>query len=234
MGSFFYRLSIMMSRGFRDASGAGREGGKTMTQNETNPTKRQIQHEAILATASGGMAIALGTMLSIFTVIRMPQGGSLTVGSMLPIILCALAFGPAWGLGIAAVYGVLQFVVAPYVVHWASFLLDYPVAFGLLGLAGFFAGSRRVRLAEPNILRRIGQISLPRLLLAVFVAMAGRLAAHVGSGVIFFASYASVGQNIWLYSIGYNGSFMLPELVITTVLLLPLAIFLRRPAGQAG
>ena len=182
--------------------------------------------EAILATATGGMAIALGTLLSVFTVIKMPQGGSLTIGSMLPVIFCALAFGTGWGFGIAAVYGVLQFIIAPYIAHWASIVLDYPVAFGLLGLAGLFAAPRDSRREERNILRRVGALPAWRIVLAVVVAMLGRLIAHVLSGVVFFASYAE-GKNVWLYSLGYNGTYMVPEMVVTSMLLLPLALVFR-------
>lgn len=208
-------------------------------ENKTRLTLQQSARELVLATASGGMAIALGTLLSIFTVIKMPQGGSLTIGSMLPLIFCALAFGPVWGVGTAIVYGVLQFIIAPYAAHWASIFLDYPIAFGMLGLSGFFAAPYARRLEESNILRRIGLLSLPRIVLAVVVAMGGRLFAHVLSGVIFFAYYAPEGQNVWLYSLGYNGTYMVPEMVITSLLLLPLAYVLKprghdRPAGRSG
>ena len=53
--------------------------------------------------------------------------------------------------------------------------------------------------------------------------MLGRLIAHVLSGVVFFASYAE-GKNVWLYSLGYNGTYMVPEMVVTSILLLPLAL----------
>ncbi len=200
-----------------------------MTKKRMQKSQPQQIREVILATASGGMAIALGTMLSVFAVIKMPQGGSLTIASMLPVILCALAFGPAWGIGTAVVYGALQFVVGPYAAHWASIFLDYPIAFGLLGLAGFLAPPAEERRAETNILRRIGLLAWPRIVLAVFLGMTGRLLAHIFSGAIFFASYTPAGQNAWIYSLGYNATYMVPEMVITSLLLLPLA-FLFRPA----
>ncbi len=187
---------------------------------------QQKMREAILATACGGMSIALSTVLSLFTLIHMPQGGSLTPASMLPIIFCALAFGPSWGMSIGAVYGVLQYIINPLASNWASFILDYPVAFGMLGLAGFFAAARMTRVNEKNILRRIGLISLPRILMAVFLAMAGRTVCHVLSGVVFYAEYAG-DQNPWIYSLLYNGTYMLPEMAITCILLLPLASVFR-------
>ena len=203
-------------------------------ENTQNPKQTQQKtRELVLATASGGMAIALGTLLSIFTVIRMPQGGSLTIGSMLPIIFCALAFGPVWGFGIAIVYGALQFIIAPYAAHWASIFLDYPIAFRLLGLAGLFAAPAQQRRSERHVLRRISLMPLYRIPLAVTVAMLGRLLAHVLSGVIFFASYTPEGQNVWLYSLGYNATYMIPEILITCVLLLPL-VYLFKPRQMKG
>jgi thiamine transporter len=190
-------------------------------------------HETILATAAGGMAIALSTVLSMIKLFAMPQGGSVTAASMLPIFVgtplakVALAFGPAWGMGIGAVYGVLQFVIEPYSAHWASIILDYPLAFGLLGLAGFFARPRAERLAEHQILRRVAVISGSRIFLGVVVGLLGRTVSHVISGVIFYASYAG-GQNPLIYSLIYNLSYMVPEAVITLVILIPLAAVFRR------
>ncbi len=194
---------------------------------ETTVTKmnQQVLRETILATACGGMAIALSTILSMFTVYRMPQGGSITPASMLPIVFCALAFGPAWGIGIGLVHGLLQFVLAPFAAHWASVALDYPVAFGLLGLAGFLAADKDLRMTQRNVLRRLSMISMPRLITAIWIAMLGRTASHLLSGVIFYRSYAiESGMNPWIYSIVYNGTYMLPEAIITTGLMLPLAV----------
>ena len=190
------------------------------------PTSQQKMRETILATATGGMAIALSTILSMITLVQMPQGGSLTPASMLPLIFCALAFGPGWGLGICTAYGLLQFVINPFAAHWASIILDYPLAFGLLGLAGLLAAPRAVRLAEKNILRRVGLVKLPRIAVAILIGMAGRLVSHVLSGVIFYAEYAG-DQNPWLYSLIYNGTYMLPEAILTCLILIPVAAVFR-------
>ena len=88
-----------------------------MTQ--SNPVALRQTRETILATACGGMAIALSTILSMFTIYRMPQGGTITPASMLPIIFCALAFGP---LGIVSPCTcMLQFIIAPFAAHWHLF-----------------------------------------------------------------------------------------------------------------
>jgi thiamine transporter len=204
-----------------------------MTQ--SNPVALKQTRETILATACGGMAIALSTILSMFTIYRMPQGGTITPASMLPIIFCALAFGPAWGIGIGLVHGMLQFIVAPFAAHWASVFLDYPLAFGLLGLAGFFAAKKQIRTSERNILMRMGMISIPRFIIAIWIGMAGRTVSHLLSGVIFYYSYAEeAGMNPWVYSILYNGTYMLPEAIITTILLLPLVIIFRSLRKRNG
>ncbi|MGI6299251.1 MAG: energy-coupled thiamine transporter ThiT [Saccharofermentanales bacterium] len=201
-----------------------------MANSPQAPGATAKSRETILATATGGMAIALASVLSLIKLFDMPQGGSVTVASMLPILFCALTFGPVWGLGIAAVYGVLQFVISPYAAHWASIFLDYPLAFGLLGLAGFFAAPASRRLDERNVLRRLSMVKPANIVIGVIVGMLGRTVSHVLSGVIFYASYAEgTGLNPWMYSLVYNGSYMLPEAIITLVVLLPLAFAFRRP-----
>ncbi|MDD2533880.1 MAG: energy-coupled thiamine transporter ThiT [Eubacteriales bacterium] len=199
-----------------------------MTTHTNQQTTTQMR-ESILATAAGGMAIALSSVLSLIRVFEMPQGGSVTAASMLPILFVALALGPAWGMGIGAVYGLLQFIIQPYAAHWASVVLDYPLAFGLLGLAGFMARPIQERMAERNLLHRLSAIRWTNILLAVVVGMAGRTLAHVISGVVFYGSYAAeAGQNPWIYSLTYNLSYMIPEAIITLIVLVPLAVVFRK------
>lgn len=201
-------------------------------QKDVSSSTRQI-HESILATASGGMAIALSTILSFLILLRMPQGGSLTAASMLPIIFCALAFGPVWGIGIGAVHGLLQFIIAPYLAHWASVILDYPLAFAFLGLAGFFAAPAALRREKRNIISRITLVTPAKMIIAVWIAMAGRMLSHLVSGVVFYRSYAiEAGQNPWIYSLIYNGTYMLPEAVLTSIILVGVATVLRRHAAR--
>ena len=196
------------------------------SQNSLNPSTNQMR-ETILATAAGGMAIALSSVLSLVKLFAMPQGGSVTAASMLPILFVALAFGPAWGIGIGAVYGLLQFVIEPYSPHWASIILDYPLAFGLLGLAGFFALPKATRLEERQILRRLGSIRWPMVIGAVVTGMLGRTISLVISGIVFYASYAG-DQNPLIYSLVYNLSYMVPEAIITLIILVPLAAVFRK------
>ena len=146
--------------------------------------------------AEGIVAIALSFVLSFVIVYRMPQGGSITAASLVPMLWFALRRGAKYGILAGAVYGIAQFAQEPFVVHPVQVLLDYPIAFGALGLAGAFQ-------------------KLPPL--GVVVAIAGRFISHLLSGVIFFAQYAPEGQSPWLYSAIYNASYLLPELVVSLV-----------------
>jgi thiamine transporter len=140
------------------------------------------------------MFVALATVLSYIKIFSLPQGGSVTVASMVPILWLALRRGPKVGLFAATVYGLVQFALGPYIFHPAQVLLDYPVAFGLLGIAGFFQ-------KRPFIGAGLG----------IF----GRFFAHFLSGIIFFSSYAPEKMNPVVYSAVYNGGYLLVELVIS-------------------
>ncbi len=82
--------------------------------------------------------VAVSTALSYVKVFSLPQGGSVTAGSMVPIIWLSLRRGPKMGIFAGALYGLVQLVVEPFVYHPMQALLDYPIAFGALGLTGFF------------------------------------------------------------------------------------------------
>jgi len=140
------------------------------------------------------MFVALATVLSYIKIFSLPQGGSVTLVSMVPILLLALRRGPAVGLIGATLYGVVQFTVDPYMFSLAQALLDYPIAFGLLGVAGFFQ---------------------KRPFVGITLGMLGRFVAHFFSGIIFFASFAPEGMNPAVYSAMYNGGYLLVELVIS-------------------
>ncbi|MEM2118783.1 MAG: energy-coupled thiamine transporter ThiT [Candidatus Bathyarchaeia archaeon] len=138
--------------------------------------------------------VALASVLSYIKIYTMPQGGSVTAGSMIPILWLAVRRGPKIGLFAAVVYGLVQLALEPYIYHPAQVLLDYPIAFGALGLAGFFRN-------HPFI--------------GVNVGIAGRFLAHFVSGILFFATYAPEGMHPAVYSAIYNGGYLLAELAIS-------------------
>lgn len=158
--------------------------------------------------AEGGMMIALATVLSYIKVYEAPMGGSVTAGSMIPIILFAIRWGLMPGLAIGSTYGILQFILKPYFYHPIQFILDYPMAFGLLGLAGI-----AYYIKDKNSVK--GYLNV---FLAVFIGILGRMISHVLSGVIFFAEYAG-DKNPWIYSIEYNAYYLVPELIISCIVI---------------
>ncbi len=146
--------------------------------------------------AYAAMVVAMSFILSYIRLFTMPQGGSITPASLLPIMLYVVAFGPARGLVIGFAYGLLQLFQGAYVVHPAQMLIDYPMAFGALALGG--------------IVKSIPMPKIARLPVAILLGYFGRFAMAVLSGVIFFAAYAE--GNVWIYSIGYNAAYLAPDM----------------------
>lgn len=160
--------------------------------------------------------IAFAFVLSNIRLFQLPNGGSVTPGSMVPILLFAIRWTQkkkdgdnlenskniflktiGMSLLVATVEGILQFVLGPkWSMHPVSILFDYVIAFGVLGFAGIFGKKTR------------GVIS--GVILSVFL----RFVCHIISGAVVFYEYAGA-QNPWIYSILYNGSFMSLELLIT-------------------
>ena len=167
--------------------------------------------------ALGAVCMALSNVLSMIKLFDMPQGGSVTPASMLPLMLFAYVYGVGPGMTVGAVYGVMQFIIEPYFFSVPQMLLDYPIAFAMVGLAGLFSKNEN---------RALG------LSLGVVLGSLGRFVAAVLSGVVFFAEYAG-DQNPWVYSIGYNGAYMLPECIICVVLALAVGLRLTQQLSKA-
>ncbi len=149
------------------------------------------------------LAIALAFVLGLLPAFKMPFGGSISL-EMIPLILLALRQGPVVGTVAGVAYGFLDLVIDPFIVHPVQVLLDYPLAFGALGLAGFFPPSVR------------GAI------LGSTVAVFGRFVCHFLSGVVFFSSYAWKGWSPAAYSAVYNAGYLVPSLLIALVVVVAL------------
>lgn len=163
-----------------------------------------------------GVMLALAFVLGRIALFKMPQGGSITAGQMIPLIIFAIRYGAGPGIMVGAVYGILDMLFGGSIYHPVQALLDYPVAYGCLGLVGFFS--------KPFLeTHNIGAV-----IKGTFIGVFGRFICHVLTGVIFFGSYAPEGQNPWIYSILYNGSFLLVEFIITIVILVVLKNFIRK------
>lgn len=169
---------------------------------------------------TSAVMIALGSVLSILAVFQLPNGGSVTIASMVPVLLIALMYDTKWAIFTSITYSLLQMVLRfspPPAQDFLSFvlvvLLDYVIAFGVLGLAGVFY-------------RMMGQkrYAIP---LSGAIVIALRFMCHFLSGILIWRVYAPEGQNPAYYSLVYNGSYLLAELGITIVVLVLLSKFIQ-------
>ena len=182
-------------------------------------------------------AIAISAICAVIPFLNLPFGGGFTIASMLPIILVAYMYGTKWGLLTAFVYSVMQMILGfntvsafflpgdSQMLWWKAvlvILIDYVIAYTVLGLGGIFR--KKFSPTKAIVLGSIFAISL-------------RYIAHIISGAIFFGAWAewfftqdgfySWGQNILnsfsggslalVYSIIYNGTYMIPEIIITAI-----------------
>ena len=152
--------------------------------------------------AFAAVALALATVCSNIKLFRLPMGGSITLFSMLFVTLIGYWYGSAVGLMAAVAYGLLQMIFGAYVISLPQLLLDYPLAFGALGLSGFFSEKKN------------------GLVIGYLVAITGRFLFSVLSGVVFFGMYAPETMSPLVYSVAYNGSIMYGEGILTIILLM--------------
>ena len=147
------------------------------------------------------VCIALAAVTSMIKVFEFPTGGSITLCSMLFAVLPGFFYGPAVGLASGFAYGVLQFILGPYVLNPIQVILDYGFAFTVFGVSGFFSKKKH------------------GLTLGYLAACAGRWFFAFLSGWVFFGSYAWAGWNPAAYSAVYNIIYIGAEAVITLIIL---------------
>ena len=162
-----------------------------------------IKHRNIRALVESSLLVAIGFVLSYITILRLPWGGSVTALSMVPILMIGLRHGIKWGLGGGFVYACLQMLQQFYpppsgtvVAYIAVVMLDYTLAFTVLGLSGLFRKNRY------------------GMLYAAPLCLSLRFLSHFISGIIIWSEYAGE-RSAWIYSLTYNGSYMGIELVTT-------------------
>ena len=155
----------------------------------------------VRALTISALMIALATVLGQIKVFSMPQGGSVTLFSILPIVVCGYLLGTRRGVMAGFCVGLINLIFGPYVIHPVQLLLDYPVAFGALGLSGLTANMKN-GLTKGYILGIIG-----------------RYICAVLSGVIFFGEYAPEGFNAWTWSLWYNLTYLAAEGIITLIVI---------------
>lgn len=140
-----------------------------------------------------GLMLALTVILHTFRLYHMPQGGSVTLGAMVPLLLLAFRYGAVVGYMAGFAYGLINLFQDPYILHPVQVLFDYPLPYMALGLAGYFRD---------------------RVLLGTVVGCCGRFICHFISGSVFFASYAPAGTSPYWYSLVFNATYLAPELLI--------------------
>lgn len=145
-----------------------------------------------------GLMLALTVILHTFRLYHMPQGGSVTLGGMLPLLLIAFRYGPAVGYLSGFSYGLINLIQDPFILHPIQVLFDYPLPYMAIGLAGYFKD---------------------RILLGAIVGICGRFICHFISGSVFFASYAPADMSPYWYSFVFNATYLVPELIICLVIL---------------
>jgi thiamine transporter len=179
-------------------------------------------HWSTVAIAEMAIAVALAAALGLVKLFVMPQGGSVSL-EMLPILFIAVRRGLVPGLTVGVVYGFVQLLLpGAFLVQPVQVLLDYPLAFGALGLAALVpVPTSPVRLVWREIRPSPARVMpfAAGLAGAVMVGVAARFVCHFLSGIIFFSSYAPAGQAVWVYSLTYNLLYLLPEALLTFVLL---------------
>lgn len=154
--------------------------------------------------------LALATILAVLPVIKLPYGGSVTYASMVPIVLVSYRHGVKWGLLTGVAFSLIQMMTGFYAPPTPTFwyftlvvLLDYVLAFGVLGLAG--AAGKVIKNRTASVIT------------GTLVVTTLRFACHLLSGIIVWGVYAEEGQTAFAYSFTYNGGYMIPEIIITTI-----------------
>ena len=160
--------------------------------------------------AESALMIALATILAELAVFKLPFGGSVTLFSQLPIVILSYRYGVKWGLVTGFTMSILQMIFGAanfsYVSGIGAYLIlafaDYIVAFTALGLGGLF---------KNNVKKQALALALGGAVTSLI-----RYICHIISGVTIWKEYAG-DMNVWEYSVTYNGSYMIPELIITVI-----------------
>lgn len=196
-----------------------------------NSQKKSIYKITVCA-----VMIALGTVLSMYKVWEMPLGGSITPLSMLPNVFISVMYGIPWGLVAALISSFIQlFLSLGEVLSWGltpaslvgTLALDYVLAYTVIGFAGIWRKNGYLGLCIGKALVKIlhRQINLEKIwhkdgcmgvCIGTAFAVILRFICHYISGVIIFDIWCP-WANVWVYSLCYNGAYMLPELVLTVI-----------------
>ena len=179
-----------------------------------------MKRQNILILTECACMLALATILSFVKIFQLSFGGTVTLCSMVPIIYLSFNRPLKWVLTTSIAYGLIQMLASFYAPPTKTFmsflaviLLDYIIAFGILGLAGsigkFFKGTAGI-------------------IKGTTAAIVGRFLCHFISGIVVWGVYAPEEQSVFVYSLLYNGSYMLAELLISLIALFAISKTVKR------
>ncbi len=149
------------------------------------------------------LMIAVTILLKEVRLYHFPQGGSVTLGSMIPLMLLTYRYGAPVGMFAGFVFGLIEILIDPFILHPIQVLFDYPLPCMAVGLAAVFPKN---------------------FIASAILVFVGKFICHFISGVVFFASYAPEGTSPIIYSLTVNASMIIPECIICCVLLKVLPI----------
>ena len=192
------------------------------------------RNETLKRLCECAMLVALATVLSFVKLYEAPLGGAVTLFSMVPILMCGFVYGVKAGFATAFVYSVIQLIQGIGTVAYVPdalgivvcILLDYLVAFTLLGVAGFFKHLRM------NLYVKIT--------LGTLIALLLRFLSHLVSGAVIWYQITKDGAwndyvfryGKWMYSLIYNGWFMVPEIILCLVAVPVTAMLMKTVWGK--
>ena len=144
------------------------------------------------------LMLALTIVLHQLRIFHMPQGGSVTLGAMVPLLFLTYRYGAGIGCLAGFVYGMINLMQDAFIVHPLQVLFDYPLPYMALAVAAALPG---------------------RIYLGAALAFAARFLCHYISGVVFFGSYAPPDMSPYLYALVFNATYLIPEAIICLLLL---------------
>lgn len=144
------------------------------------------------------LLLAMSIVLQYLRIYHFPQGGAVTLGSMIPLLLISFRYGAGIGIFAGFIFGLITILQDPFILHPVQVLFDYPLPFMAMGLAGFFPKS---------------------FILGTIISFTGRFICHFISGFVFFAQYAPEGMSPIIYSLTANASYLIPDMIICIAIL---------------
>lgn len=163
--------------------------------------KEKEKKTDVRALTVSALMIALAMVLSAIRIFTMPQGGTVTLFGLLPIVVCAYLLGTRRGVMAGVCVGLITLIFDPYVIHPLQLIIDYPLAFGSMGLAGLFRDKKN------------------GLVTGYIFGILCRYLCAVVSGVVFFGEYAPEGFNALTWSLWYNITYIAAEGILTVIIL---------------